>query len=160
MIDAPPVPVPHGPQTGRPREGEHRPWARWYDRRVSTTGDDARRAEILGIESRREPGAAVIRLRGELDLAGAPRLAEAVREQARDGEPVVLDMSEVTFIDSTGVRTLLDAARAVDVPLALLAPSHRVVRVLELTRLRDRLPELPDLSPSSLASLNRADPRV
>lgn len=124
---------------------------------MSKTGDDARRGEVLRIESRREPGAAVIRLRGELDLAGAPRLAEAVRDEARDGDPVVLDMSEVTFIDSTGVRTLLDAARAVDVPMALLAPSHRVVRVLELTRLRDRLPELPDLSPASLASLSRAD---
>ena len=53
------------------------------------------------------PGGRRLTLRGELDLATAGRLEAAL---ADGGGPVVLDLSALTFMDSTGVRTLLEAA--------------------------------------------------
>ena len=48
--------------------------------------------------------------RGELDLATAPELEEQVLAALRDGEDeVVLDLRELTFMDSTGVRTIVAA---------------------------------------------------
>lgn len=91
--------------------------------------------------------ATVIRLTGELDLATAPDVLAAVEAEVGNGGSahLVLDMSGVSFIDSTGVRTLLEAARAADNSLSLLAPSPAVTRVLELTELRGHLPEIADL---------------
>ncbi|HWH15267.1 MAG TPA: STAS domain-containing protein [Miltoncostaeaceae bacterium] len=96
--------------------------------------------------------ALVIRLVGELDLAGAPTLASAVTWAAEDSSdlPLVLDMAEVTFIDSTGVRTLLEASQAANRPIALLTPSTAVTRVLDLTRLRGRFLEVDDLESADL----------
>jgi anti-anti-sigma factor len=48
---------------------------------------------------------------GELDIATAPQLREhASRELADHVEIVLLDLSDVTFIDSTGLHALLEAA--------------------------------------------------
>ena len=105
--------------------------------------------EVVHMEIGRDQraNATVIRLVGELDLATAPDVLAAVEAEVGNGKRVhlVLDMSGVSFIDSTGVRTLLEAARAADSSLSLLAPSPAVTRVLELTELRGHLPEIPDL---------------
>ena len=50
------------------------------------------------------PGAAVIRLEGELDLTNAHLVSEAVGETSAPG--VVLDLTGVTFLDSMAVRAL------------------------------------------------------
>lgn len=64
----------------------------------------------LEISTHRDDREAVVRCIGELDLATSPRLDEAV--QAASGSPrVVIDCSDLGFIDSTGVRTIL---RAID----------------------------------------------
>jgi anti-sigma B factor antagonist len=49
---------------------------------------------------------------GELDLSTSPRLAEALRRELDGGNSVTLDLSKVTFIDSTGLNVLITAARA------------------------------------------------
>jgi len=101
--------------------------------------------------------ATVIRLVGELDLATAPEVLAAVQSAvAEDGDGrLVLDMREVSFIDSTGVRALLEASRATETQLALLRPSSAVTRVLDLTQLRGHVPEVPDLEPASLDAVNQ-----
>ena len=59
----------------------------------------------------RAPGEATLRLIGELDLVTAPTLRdELARHQAR-GVRIVLDLSEVGFLDSTGLVLLMEAAR-------------------------------------------------
>jgi anti-sigma B factor antagonist len=55
----------------------------------------------------REGGSTRVSLRGELDLATAPRLEHALAEA---GDRVLLDLRGLTFMDSTGVRVLLEAA--------------------------------------------------
>jgi anti-anti-sigma factor len=115
-------------------------------------------AEPLRLSTEHVGPAGVVRLGGELDLDGAPRLVDAIRALAASGGPVVVDLSQVAFSDSTGVRTLLDLSLAGDGPLALLAPSPAVVRVLELTQLRERFIEIGDLEPGTLHRL--AHPKV
>ena len=79
------------------------------------------------------PTAEVLRLEGEIDLAAADQLAEALRTSIESGITSV-DVSGVTFIDSSGLRVLLSAANAMNGqgPLVLLRPSERVQRLLDL----------------------------
>jgi anti-anti-sigma factor len=53
-----------------------------------------------------------VRLRGELDLAGAPALAERSYALGEGHEPVVLDLDELAFIDMTGLRVVLAAVES------------------------------------------------
>lgn len=72
-----------------------------------------------------------LKIIGELDVATAPRLAEAVREHAGQ---VILDLSELTFLDSCGTRTILQLARGQNGngPVVILDPSPPVARLLEI----------------------------
>ena len=51
----------------------------------------------------------VLVLRGELDLATAPQLEQAVAERLDAGTDVVVDLRELVFMDSTGLRVLVAA---------------------------------------------------
>jgi anti-anti-sigma factor len=69
----------------------------------------------LSLKSSTSGGACTITLAGELDMATASRLEAAVREALADGATeVLLDMSEVTFTDSSGLRAVLRARRALE----------------------------------------------
>lgn len=94
---------------------------------------------VYAIDARSAPaGVAVLALTGEFDLAAAPALRERLadaRTAATRG--VVLDLEEVTFVDSSALRELLraDAALSADgVPLVLVGLRPPVDRLLELTR--------------------------
>jgi anti-sigma B factor antagonist len=86
---------------------------------------------------------AVVTIRGELDVATEPQLQAAIDALDRESIRVLtIDMSGLTFMDSTGIRMLvaLDAdSRANGVELRLRA-SHTVRRVLAVSGLSDRLP--------------------
>jgi anti-anti-sigma factor len=71
-------------------------------------------------------------LEGELDMATAGDLAEFLRESGKD--PIVLDFSRISFMDSSGLRVILDAAaeRNGD-PLVILHPTPQVQRVLDIS---------------------------
>ena len=53
-------------------------------------------------------------LHGELDIATAPELVEILRRMRRQRHAVVLDLAEITFMDSTGLTTLMDAHLAAE----------------------------------------------
>jgi anti-sigma B factor antagonist len=101
-------------------------------------------------------GITVLALSGELDLAAAPALRDRLDDaRAAGGRGVVLDMAEVTFLDSSALRELLraDAALRTDgVPLVLAAVRPPVERLLELTRTTGMLTVAPTLE----AALQRA----
>jgi anti-anti-sigma factor len=83
-------------------------------------------------------GAVVIRLVGELDLVSEPVLAGAL-EQA-DGQPLRVDLSELAFMDSTGLRVLLSLQRE-HADVRLRGPLQPAVqRLLELTQTLQILP--------------------
>ena len=76
-----------------------------------------------------------LRLAGELDLATAPQLAEALLEFASSEGELHLNVSELTFLDSSGLHVIMALARSQDGnrSLVLLNPSTAVMRCLEIT---------------------------
>ena len=54
-------------------------------------------------------GRVVVVIRGELDLATAPDLEAAIKSRLDDGQDVVVDLRELDFMDSTGLRVLVAA---------------------------------------------------
>ena len=99
-------------------------------------------------------GAVYARLTGELDISTAPRLEEALLRAEADGPALlVIDLSELGFMDSTGLRLLIGAdgrAREAGRRLVLIQGNEMVQRVLRLTRLDERLEIVSD--PSDLAA--------
>ena len=84
-------------------------------------------------------------LEGELDLASAQELAGELEAAERsDARRIILDLSSLTFIDSTGVALLVDAIRRSQQNADRLrikrADSIGVRRILELTGIEGRLP--------------------
>ncbi|HEY2599286.1 MAG TPA: STAS domain-containing protein [Candidatus Dormibacteraeota bacterium] len=87
-----------------------------------------------------DAGVTVLAPSGRLDVAGAPFLKEAVSEAVKnDGPPkVVIDLEGVSFVDSTGLGSVIAALKLVRSSkgdLRLAAPNQQVRVVLELTTL-------------------------
>ena len=84
----------------------------------------------------------VVSVRGEVDIATAPMLDRLLHSLLESHAHVVLDLSGVSFIDSTGIGVLVAAARAADQDggsFAVREPSRSVLRVLELSGVSARL---------------------
>ncbi|MFB4302274.1 STAS domain-containing protein [Actinomadura sp. NTSP31] len=80
----------------------------------------------------------LIALSGELDIASAPSLRERLRAALEDsGAHVVIDLSEVTFCDVSGLALLVGARRrtAPDGSLVLASPRPQLARLLHVTGL-------------------------
>lgn len=77
-----------------------------------------------------------VRAVGELDVESAPVLLEQVTELVLEGlTSLRLDLSAVSFVDSTGLRSILTARELVE--LTLVQPSFAVQRLLAITGLSD-----------------------
>lgn len=80
-----------------------------------------------------------IRARGELDLSSCEELARAL-ETDRDGLPLLLDLSQVSFMDSSGLRVVLVASRELGPKLAAVVdPNSAVAHLLEVAEVSDRI---------------------
>ncbi len=79
-----------------------------------------------------------IAIRGELDLAATARLRAPLEDAAaRASDALVLDLSAVRFIDSTGLHAILSVSRRMKAEgrrLMLIRPPAPVMRVFEVTR--------------------------
>jgi anti-sigma B factor antagonist len=80
-------------------------------------------------------GTVVITLSGELDLASADQLDAMVRDaEETDTGWIVVDLTDVSFIDSTGLSVLLNAKKRSDGRFSCIRSNHHAVtRLLELT---------------------------
>jgi anti-anti-sigma factor len=91
----------------------------------------------LTIETSVDGGTANVRLIGELDLDGTDKATEAlVGHAGTDVNAVVVDASGLTFLDSSGLRVLLQAREQLkesNVALSLENATGPVQRVLEMT---------------------------
>jgi anti-sigma B factor antagonist len=94
----------------------------------------------LSVDTSQAGSTTILALTGELDLAGAEALE---RELAEVGAvDVVLDLRGLEFMDSTGLRAIALAAQQAEADrrrLALVAGPEPVMRVFDLTRMRERL---------------------
>lgn len=99
-------------------------------------------------ESGREPGRAVLVVTGSIDLLSRSRLLEighaALRREGCHG--LVLDLSGVGFVDSTGIGAFVELASEAEdqgATFEVRNPSPRVQRLLEVTGLADTWVERP-----------------
>jgi anti-sigma B factor antagonist len=85
-----------------------------------------------------------VALRGDLDLVGAPSAGQEVGAALAAGaQSVVIHLEDVTFVDSSGLRVLVDATDAAqrrDVELRILPGPDHVMAVVEAATLAGRLP--------------------
>jgi anti-anti-sigma factor len=80
-------------------------------------------------------GRSVIVCRGELDMTGVDGLWECVEQVLCSGRPIVFDLSGTTSVDSSGLRLLAKAYRAVgriQEGLVLRAPTPAVLQILTI----------------------------
>lgn len=93
----------------------------------------------LTVDEHDERGVRVISVAGEVDLASAPRLSERLNVAVRcTGGGVVVDLTDVDLIDSTGIAVLLNGLRRMTRArrrLALVCGPGPVQRALRMTRL-------------------------
>lgn len=86
-------------------------------------------------------GAHIIRARGEIHVVTAPKLAQRLSAAIDSGKTaIVLDMSGVEFIDSTGLSVLLNGLRLVTQQhgrMAIVCANPTVLRLFQVTRLDD-----------------------
>jgi anti-sigma B factor antagonist len=89
----------------------------------------------------REGSGAVIAIAGELEFGTAASLRTVLIDLAHEPvDPVIVDLSGIEFIDSTGLSLLVQAKQRFESQgrrFALRRPPHRVVRVLETSGLAD-----------------------
>lgn len=94
-----------------------------------------------------DTGQVVVVVAGQVDLATAPQLAEALALARRDcPAEVVADLTKVDFLDSVGVRVLVEAAREAGrqgSSLSVWGASGWVARVLEITGVEEYLRVIP-----------------
>jgi anti-anti-sigma factor len=97
----------------------------------------------FSVEERKEGSAWVLAASGELDLRTSPELEKRLeRVWASSAELVILDLRQIEFMDSTGLRVLLGAhqrAQESGRRFALVRGADQVERVLTLTGVRDLL---------------------
>jgi anti-sigma B factor antagonist len=116
-----------------------------HDRRESASIDERglRPPAAYTIRTGRDP--AVIVLEGELDMAAAPKLRQAI--DAFQGSTLVLDCARMTFIDSAVLKELLRARVELaerGVRLVLAGVPGPVGRLMDLTRTSELFEHAPD----------------
>jgi anti-anti-sigma factor len=98
--------------------------------------DGLRKAPVLAVE--RQGDACVVRLGGELDLYNASQVRDALIDACADSPArVVVDLSEVEFVDSTALGVLIEARTRLDNRRAFLLAGPRIEarRALEISGL-------------------------
>jgi anti-sigma B factor antagonist len=91
-----------------------------------------------GVAAERGDGYVLVRLSGEVDLSWSQEVRRAVLDALASGTPVGVELSAVSYIDSSGIAALVEGfqqARQNGGRFALVAVSDAVRAVLELARL-------------------------
>ena len=98
----------------------------------------------MQIEQTSNPDRHVITVSGEVDLASSPQLDVAIISVLDSGaNAVAIDLSEVTFMDSSGLGVIvrgLKRCREADIDLDLVITNERVLKVFGITGLDQVIP--------------------
>ena len=102
-------------------------------------GDDSV-LDIMRVDVTIDDDLAVVRVTGEIDIATADTVRTAIETAMERGlKRLLIDMAGVSFMDSSGIAVLLEAAQGADSVL-IRQPSNAVRRVIERTGLSEVLP--------------------
>jgi anti-sigma B factor antagonist len=120
--------------------GEHGP----HQYAVQCVSGDEQASFLL----ERVDGCSVVFAVGEIDLAASPVMREVMAEAVESGRHVIVDLSAVSFLDSTGLSVLLGTQKTIAAThksMRLAGPSGFVAKVLGITRVDEAMPVHPDL---------------
>jgi anti-sigma B factor antagonist len=110
----------------------------------------------LAIERTSNEGVELVLVEGELDIATAPRLIGILNSAVQDAlRSLVVDLSDVDFMDSTGLALLINAHRRLtrrSKGFAVVCPPGPLRRVFEVTDMVDTLHVCPDRASAWLAA--------
>ena len=113
--------------------------------------------EALEVNVERLGGVTVVRVAGEVDVASAPDLRKCLDDVPLDGSKVIVDLSDVSFLDSTGLGVLVGGWKRLNdghrsSRMALVVTRPEIVRVLEITGLTEVFDLFPALGEAMGAS--------
>jgi anti-sigma B factor antagonist len=97
----------------------------------------------------RHDGYTVVRLEGEIDMASSPGARHAILDALQHRNDVLVDLSAVTYLDSSGVANLVEGyqlARHKGVHFGLVGTAGAAESVLRLARLDHVFPTYPSLA--------------
>ncbi len=110
--------------------------------------------ETFGVTEASAGRSVVVTLSGEIDVAAAPTVRERLEQAAgRDGT-LVVDLSGVSFIDSTALGVLIGIHKqreAADSGMRLVVSEPRILKVFEITGLTDLFDIVPSLAEATSA---------
>ena len=111
----------------------------------------------FAVSNHRSDCCEIIELAGELDFGTAPHLEAVLDRLLVIPDHIIVDVSELTFIDSTGLRLLMRASTLVEGRIWLRGPSRQILRLLDISGLSKSfcLDEDPELA-HDLISQRRA----
>ena len=105
---------------------------------------------LLELSTEAEGTTVRLALTGELDISGAARVEQELERIEREAPAtIVLDLRDLAFMDSTGLRVIVAAdgrAREQSRRLVIVRGSDTVQRIIEMTRLHERLEIVEDLA--------------
>jgi anti-sigma B factor antagonist len=85
-----------------------------------------------------ERGKQIVELRGEIDLESSPKARQVLLKVVDQGKPILVELSGVSYMDSSGIASLVEAyqkAKKKGAEFALVNVNPSVLRVLNLARL-------------------------
>jgi anti-sigma B factor antagonist len=91
---------------------------------------------MFSVDSVAEGERLTVRVAGDIDLSTADKLAEALEEAVSRSREVRVDLTQVTFLDSTGIRALVQGYRAAQTrgsAFYVVGAQQWVAKVLEVT---------------------------
>jgi anti-sigma B factor antagonist len=108
------------------------------------------------VQSRPEGKRLVLEVEGEVDMFTAPKLRERLVQVVEEGNyDIIVDLEKVSFMDSTGLGTLVGGLKRVkehEGTLALVCSNRPVLRVLTITGLNNVFPIYESLDQALTAS--------
>jgi len=102
-----------------------------------------------------QEGAVIVSFEGDVDLQTSPDARKVLLECVQRKQPILVDLSKVGYIDSSGVASLVEcfqSARKVGQNLALVSVSDGALRVLQLARL-DKVFKICDTVEDGIAAI-------
>lgn len=113
---------------------------------MTLSGVDIHASEQIAIETRPLQQGVMVAVSGEVDLATAATLERELLRAEQAHDVVALDLTSVSFLDSTGLHAIMDAnlrLRDRGGRLLIVQGPPQVSRVFELTGLSDHLDLVP-----------------
>jgi len=102
------------------------------------------------LRSTRVGDAVVVAIVGEIDMATAPEVSKAIDTGHGGAARVIIDLSEVTFLDSSALNAFVQSQQELaerDVAFRIISPADHAVRnVFEITRLTEPLSVVDSLA--------------